>query len=168
MCDAGQVHVAEIDAIERHRSRIAWITGGAAIVLSVALFFDVRGDVVRPGASRPTPSLAALPPVPVPMSTMPAEIGTSGVKFEPLRLEIEPRALCWLSATADDQESSGRLTDVGETTRIQADKEVVLRLGDAANCGLTINGAAARRLGDPGQPVTLHITRDNYREFLDP
>jgi transcriptional regulator with XRE-family HTH domain len=181
-CVAGQVHVAEIDAIDRRQLRIARIAGGIAILLGSALFFDFQGDVVRPGARPPTrASLAALPPVTVPLPGVRAETGTAGVMqverpIDPggkearqaLRVEIEPRALCWLSATTDDQEASNRLTDVGETTRIEADKQVVLRLGDAANCGLTINGAAARRLGDPGQPVTLHITRDNYRGFLDP
>jgi len=44
--------------------------------------------------------------------------------------------------------------------------EAVLRIGEPAAITLSIDGAAGRSLGRPGEPVTLHITRENYREFL--
>jgi hypothetical protein len=31
----------------------------------------------------------------------------------------------------------------------------------------TINGAAGKSLGGAGQAVTIHVTPDNYREFLN-
>jgi uncharacterized protein DUF4115 len=85
-----------------------------------------------------------------------------------LRVDVQPSGLCWFSAAADGQETIARLVDVGQTTQITAAEHVLLRIGDAAHCMLQVNGVAARRLGGAGQPVTLRITRENYREFLEP
>jgi hypothetical protein len=44
--------------------------------------------------------------------------------------------------------------------------EVVLRIGDPAALAFSINGMAGRSLGRAGGAVTVHVTRQNYREFL--
>ena len=82
-----------------------------------------------------------------------------------LRLDIQARALCWLSGMADGQRVIYRLLNAGERIQIEA-KDVVLRVGDAANVEFTINGVAGRPLGLAGQAVTIHLTPQNYQEFL--
>jgi hypothetical protein len=55
----------------------------------------------------------------------------------------------------------------GDHTQIEAHDDVVLLVGDPSTCAFDINGTTVRRLGAPGQPVTVHLTRDNFQQFLD-
>lgn len=50
--------------------------------------------------------------------------------------------------------------------QVDARQEVVLRIGDASNFDLTINGLPTRRLGAPGEAVTVSITPQNAQQFL--
>lgn len=107
-----------------------------------------------------------------------SEVGTTGRSTDsqsgatssgaPRELRIEGRSQgpCWLTATADGQRVIYRLLDEGERTQIDATQEVVLRIGDASNFDLTINGVSARRLGRAGEAVTVSITPQNVRQFL--
>jgi hypothetical protein len=54
----------------------------------------------------------------------------------------------------------------GDRAPVDAGNEIVLRVGDGAACGISINGQTARHLGAAGQARTVHITPQNYREFL--
>src|SRR5215467_6032232 len=85
-----------------------------------------------------------------------------------LRLDIEPRESCWLSATADGQRVIYRLLNAGEHTQVEARDAVDLRIGDPAAFAFTINGAAVRALGAAGEAVSVHLTPQNYREYLSP
>ena len=93
--------------------------------------------------------------------------GTASIdeQLNALRLDIQARALCWLSGTADGRRVIYRLLNAGERVQIEA-KDLVLRMGDAANVEFTINGVAGRPLGPAGQAVTIHLTPQNYQEFL--
>jgi hypothetical protein len=85
-----------------------------------------------------------------------------------LRLEIQPRESCWVSATADGQRVIYRMLNAGERTQVEAKDAVDLRVGDPSAIALTINGAAGRVLGTAGEAVNIHLTPQNYREFLSP
>ena len=85
-----------------------------------------------------------------------------------LRLEIQPRESCWVSATADGQRVIYRMLNAGERTQVEAKGAVDLRVGDPSAIALTINGAAGRLLGTAGEAVNIHLTPQNYREFLSP
>ena len=93
--------------------------------------------------------------------------GTASIdeQLNALRLDIQARGLCWLSGTADGRRVIYRLLNAGERVQIEA-KDLVLRMGDAANVEFTINGVAGRPLGPAGQAVTIHLTPQNYQEFL--
>ena len=60
-----------------------------------------------------------------------------------------------------------RLMAAGEHETIDATDEVIVRFGDSLACSFSINGAVARHEGKAGEPVTLHITRQNYQDFLN-
>ena len=83
-----------------------------------------------------------------------------------LRLAIQLTGPCWLSATVDGARTVYQLFNGGEQTTIDAKNDVVLRVGDPASLALTINGAMARSLGTPGEPVTVHLTPQNFHEFV--
>jgi hypothetical protein len=72
-----------------------------------------------------------------------------------------------LSATADGHRVFYRLMTAGDRTQIDAQNEIVLVVGDPATCAIDINGTSVRRLGAPGQPVTVHLTPDNFKAYLE-
>src|SRR6185295_363064 len=67
----------------------------------------------------------------------------------------------------DGRQGLQRLIAAGEHEILDATNEVTLLLGDSAACSFSINGVVAHHPGKPGQPATLHITRQNYRDFLN-
>jgi hypothetical protein len=105
---------------------------------------------------------------------VPREAATSGSVEQPvpdedapLRVGIESQGPCWIEATADGVQILYRLLPSGERESIEAQDELVLRVGDPAAIALEINGAPGRVLGSAGRPVTVRITPRNYREFLN-
>jgi hypothetical protein len=89
------------------------------------------------------------------------------VDSDVLRIEISPQRACWVAATADGARVVYRLVQPDEQVLVDFREDVTIRVGDAAAVAISIDGRAARAVGRPGEPVTVHITRENYREFLD-
>jgi cytoskeletal protein RodZ len=194
-CAPGQVHVKDIDAMTLRRSRTGWIIGGAVLLLGVAAHFVVtptaswksRREPRAQSALKQEPSsTAAAAAAAVPRSTAGAAtptatppIGTSGsspsalpshptdTSSNVLRLDVKPNGACWLSATADGERVLYRLMGAGDHTQIEAHEDVILHVGDPATCAFDINGTGVRQLGVAGQPVTVHLTRENFEQFLD-
>jgi hypothetical protein len=149
----------------------------AVIVLGTGVFCysALRDRHVTPAFADPVPShaAAAQPPAVTPASA-PEPGGRRGdlapAKPVPplgaLLLDIAPRGWCWLEGTADGQPVISRLVRPEERIQIQAQRDVVLRVGDAGAFAFSINGMAARQLGAAGQAVTIHLTPDNLAEFL--
>ena len=59
-----------------------------------------------------------------------------------------------------------QILNAGERTHVDAKADLVLRVGDAAACAVTINCTPAKALGSAGQAVTVHLTPQNYHDFL--
>jgi transcriptional regulator with XRE-family HTH domain len=190
-CPPGQVHVKDIDAMTRRRSRTAWISGTALLLVGAAIHFAWVPSAGWKG-QRPATQAAATKPETTPAAPTatsdtksvapPAAtpIGTAGPKNDQkpdkptdaagahtLHLDVKPNGDCWLSATADGQRVVYRLMTAGDRTQIDAQNEVVLVVGDPATCAIDINGTSLRRLGAPGEPVTVHLTRENFEAYLD-
>jgi cytoskeleton protein RodZ len=165
----------EIEHLHR-RNRRKQLVGGVAVVLMAALlYFTFLGRHSGGGAS-----VAAQSPPPEPVSQQKAEVGTTGTADATrpaatptdrwagrLHLELQPQAPCWVSAITDGRQGLQRLINPGEREAIDATDEVTLRLGDPSACAFSINGLAARPVGQPGQPATLRITRQNYKDFVN-
>jgi transcriptional regulator with XRE-family HTH domain len=176
-----RLHSSEIDAADRRRA-----FRNTAIFVFVLLFggtFYVAGDRIthltalrhwaarsaRPAAANVAESLT--PPAaaePKPVGTTSAQPAQPTDQTSGLRLEIQPRDSCWLSATADGQRVIYRLLNAGERTLVEAKDAVDLRVGDPAAFAFTINGVAAHAPGGAGEAVNIHLTPQNYREFLKP
>jgi cytoskeleton protein RodZ len=149
-----------------------WVTSLVIVVVAAGW----AGSLLT-RSSRETETLTVTPAEQAGTVSRP-EVGTTGHSADsqggetsssaPRELRIEGRSNgpCWLTATADGQRVIYRLLDEGERTQIDATQEVVLRIGDASNFDLTINGVSARRLGRAGEAVTLSITPQNVRQFL--
>jgi cytoskeletal protein RodZ len=149
----------------------------AVIVLGTGVFCfsALRDRHVTPAFIDAVPShaAAAQPPAATPASAP----EPSGPRADPqparpvqqagtLQLDIAPRGWCWLEGTADGQPVISRLVRPDERIQIQAQRDVVLRVGDAGVFAFSINGMAARQLGAAGEAVTIHLTPDNLAEFL--
>ncbi len=147
----------------------------AALVGAIAVGFYVAVLSRTPGSGdeRQNPRVAASPQ---PVAAAPAETGTAGsgepqataVESDVLQIDIRPKASCWLSATVDGELVLYRLLRKGENERFSAREGVVLRVGDPGALAFSINGVEGRALGKPEEPVTVSITRQNYRDFLRP
>jgi len=83
-----------------------------------------------------------------------------------IRVVLSPRAECWLSARLDGEPGVSRLLAAGEEITLEADQEIVLKLGDAGAVSITVNGEPMRVLGRPGEVVTARIAQDTLSEYL--
>jgi cytoskeleton protein RodZ len=181
-----RLHSSEIDAADHRRAvrntvlfTIVVLFGGAFYVTGgrIAHVDAIKRLAHRAPAAVSTPAAPTVtePATPAP-APAPKPVGTSSDKpTQPpdhdaagLRLDIQPRESCWLSATADGQRVIYRMLNAGERAQVEAKEAVDLRVGDPAAFTFTINGAAARVLGAAGEAVNIHLTPQNYREYLNP
>jgi uncharacterized protein DUF4115 len=58
--------------------------------------------------------------------------------------------------------------EAGERHTIDVRRELVLTVGDAAAIAVTLNGAEARPLGNPGEVVTVRLNLANVNRYLQP
>lgn len=82
-----------------------------------------------------------------------------------MRMELQPQGPCWIEATADGSRVIYRLLNAGDRYALEGYEDLVLKVGDPAALFFTIDGSKGRQLGPAGQPTTVHITRENSREF---
>ena len=83
-----------------------------------------------------------------------------------MRMELQPQGPCWIEATADGSRVIYRLLNAGDRYALEGYEDLVLKVGDPAALLFTIDGSKGRQLGPAGQPTTVHITRENSREFI--
>lgn len=144
------------------------LTFAAAIIGAVLYLGSFNWDA-SPAATDTGDSLAAVSPaVAVPptaevLRTKPTEAAMPGGS---LQFEMKPQGECWFSAEADGTQLRPELLKTGDLRPFEVRNELVLRVGDPGACAFSINGRAGRALGAPGAPVTVRITKDNFRDFL--
>jgi cytoskeletal protein RodZ len=159
-----------------------WLTTAAIVAVSLVGYYSLvrwrtPADTAHPARSTPRDLAQSSQPSPSSAAAADrAEAGTVGSgsagaapasDAEVLRIDIRPRGPCWLSATVDGSRVVYRLMESGEQQTIDAHDEAVLRVGDPSAFAFSIDGLAGRSLGRPGEAVTVRITKQNYREFLD-
>lgn len=100
------------------------------------------------------------------------ETGTAGVQ-EPavvqsntIELTIETVGPCWVEAIVDGQTVIYAMMQDGERQRIDRGNDVFLRVGDPAAFTYSINGVPGKPIGQPGTASSVHITAENYQEFI--
>jgi cytoskeletal protein RodZ len=147
----------------------------AALIVAVGLLFVLTDPwKASPPAVDEAAAIAAAPTsshgtaVAAAVATTGAE--RSGVAPAPqrpnMRMELQPQGPCWIEATADGTRVIYRLLNAGDRYALEGYDDLVLKVGDPAALVFTIDGARGRQLGPAGQSTTVHITRENSREFL--
>jgi cytoskeleton protein RodZ len=154
---------------ESRTPQTLWRLGLVSLPLLATLaYFAWRPDATPPPAAttvleepaRPSASRAAKPALDQTPATLPAVNRNEG-----LTITLSTTDECWVGASADGRHVMSRLLAPGEETVLRADREILMRLGNAGGVALTVNGTTGRSLGTPGQVVTVRITSDNYRSF---
>ena len=84
----------------------------------------------------------------------------------PLTIDIHPQGRCWVSLTLDGEPAFARVMQAGEREIREAQREIILSVGDAGAFAFSINGQPGHPLGERGEVVTARINRDNYRNFV--
>ena len=140
------------------------LIAAAVVVAAIAYLMYPRqnSSTQEVSAAEPTVAQASLAPTPIsdPAKTAIPPPG------QVIRFDIKPGGPCWVQVTSDGRPVLSRLLQSGERETIEMRDEMVLRIGDPGVFGYSIDGITGRPLGNAGQPVTVKITRDNYREFL--
>ncbi len=172
------------DEAERRSVRVQWLFGAVVLVISLAYYTFPWWRAPEPRTALPVPRPADAIDITNPSSPA-ASPGADGAtrretaaagSREPssavatdgdvLHVDIRTQGVCWLSATSDGTRVVYRLMQPGEQQTIEMRDEIVLRVGDPAAFAFSINGMSGSSLGRAGKAVTVHITRQNYREFL--
>jgi uncharacterized protein DUF4115 len=73
---------------------------------------------------------------------------------------------CWVSATVDGDKRIARLMQSGERMTMEVRRELLLTVGEPSAVAVTLNGAVAKPLGQPGKVVTVRINPTNFRDFV--
>lgn len=134
----------------------ATVAGSAAVcgLVAAVLLFEPRARAIP------------MPPPPPPAPIALAAKSKPAVINQGLLLTLTARRSCWVGTSIDGGQPLERLLAADETILLRADKEVLLRVGDAGALSLMINSQPAKPLGGSGQVTTARITRANYAAFL--
>ena len=81
-------------------------------------------------------------------------------------MAVYPIAPCWVLLTIDGKRVFAGVMGAGERKVYEADRQIILNVGDAGAFRFSINQQRGRVLGEPGQVVTVEIDRNNYRNFV--
>ena len=153
---------------EPSSGRATW--GYALIVAALLVAFvsstrtDEGDDALTPVAASEALGQEDADGAPGDAANEPGAVATTGDGL--LHVDITPSGPCWVEAVVDGKTVVYRLMQAGERQTLSA-REIALRVGDPAACAYNINGRPGRPLGAPGTPVSVNLTVDSYRDFLN-
>lgn len=134
----------------------------AVLLIAGAAYLGMNRQSVEPSVT----STAEAAPPPEPVAQPVSDVArAANVEPEDLRIELTATGPCWVSATTDRETSLSRLLQAGEKHELRARDELVLRVGDPSTIAISVNGITGRPLGRAGQPVTVQINKQNFKDF---
>jgi cytoskeleton protein RodZ len=118
------------------------------------------------GAAPATPATdprasAATPAVKTPPAAEPKPAAPADTARAPLMLTLTATRACWVTASADGRRTTYRTLQAGDREAINAEKEIVIRVGDAGAISWAINGRTGEPLGANGAVRDLRLTPGN-------
>lgn len=119
-----------------------------------------------PPTSKPAAGAASGTPVTVVPPEAPPPVPDPPKPVEPITLEFEVTSASFVEIAADGKVSFSRAMEPGDRQRIQAQKALRVRVGDAGAFVWTLNGRPARSLGAAGTARTAQVTQANFKKFL--
>jgi cytoskeleton protein RodZ len=143
------------------------------LVVAAAILLGRRNQTVAEtnavgtsGASTPpaTPAsapAASAPAASTPAASTPAAPAPPPAPAAPVRLSFSVTRPCWVTAAVDGQRVIYRIVQPGEPQSLNAEKEIVIRYGDAGSVTWSINDRQGTPLGGNGAIRDLRITPEN-------
>jgi cytoskeleton protein RodZ len=95
------------------------------------------------------------------VSTPPTAAVPAAALASPIKLGFTVTGPCWVTATVDGERTIYRTLQPGESQLLNAEREILIRFGDAAAVKWTLNGREGSPLGTSGAIRTLRITPEN-------
>ncbi|HYX23295.1 MAG TPA: helix-turn-helix domain-containing protein [Thermoanaerobaculia bacterium] len=114
---------------------------GLVLLVLVALaawFADRHHD--QPSAARQAPSIVAAPPAPAPKPKPATLAAAPPPPSAPLQLSLNFNQDCWVEAVIDGKNRFSELRVQGEALQLEAEKSIVLTLGNAGAVEAQVNG----------------------------
>ena len=109
----------------------------------------VQASGPRAGTVKPQDAAAKTTPAAASAATpAPARVSSA------VSLEIDARRPAWIRTIVDGRGDIGRTFAAGEKRTVSANREIVVRAGDAGAVYVALNGGAAKALGGDGQVIT--------------
>lgn len=149
-----------------------WAGFGAAIAILVIL---VAAAALRaPGSASRTESGAVgtsgaaskpvgAPPAPATPAASEKPAASAPKPSGPVALSFTVTRPCWVTARVDGQRTIYKIVAPGESPTLEAQREIVVRFGDAGAVQATINGRPAGPLGGDGAVKDLKLTPETTR-----
>ena len=162
---------------QRIASTALWIGGLSVPIVALLLFLGWQSapeEQTSPRSAVPDRAADQGPEPDVGTDRAPGVVPTAppavarGVAVGPLTIEIHPRGLCWVSLIVDGEPAFSRVMEPGEREFWEAERQIVINVGNAGSFDYSINRQPGRALGEPGEVVTARINRENYRSFVSP
>ena len=150
-------------------------------IAGIVLYFGMAGQrapaVTEPPTITVTSAAGAPATAPAGTSDPPNDVSTTattlaekptaqGTTGDRLTVMLSVKRRCWISMTVDGQKQIERVLEAGEQRTVDVHRELVLRTGDAGAMAMTLNGAAGKPLGKPGEVVTVRLNLANFKEYL--
>lgn len=136
------------------------------IVISVPLAIALVYFTVFHRSADRTEEPAAAPAAEEPVQVPAAQPSAPSPAGDVLTIELRPQSRCWVELRVDGTTAVSRELQAGEREVARARQQISLRVGDAAALAFAINDRPARRLGEAGEVVSVTITKDNFKTFL--
>jgi len=113
-----------------------------------------RVQAAIPAADAPSPS-----PEPEPRPEPPKAAAPS----KSVRVDFTAAEPSWVGVYVDGKQTSGKVLEAGQTTAVDGEGKIRVRLGNAGGVEVTANGKPLGRLGAAGQARTLEFTAAGFR-----
>jgi len=89
------------------------------------------------------------------------------MEWKGLTMDISFQEETWIQIYADGAFRVGGLFPAGQKVRVQAEKELLIYVGNAGGMTFLLNGNPGKTLGRSGEVLNnIRINLDNYKEFL--
>jgi hypothetical protein len=155
-----------------NRARVfVGLFGAAGIAVLVGTIWWLRSDrssasemaatSTAPATAAPAPAAVSPAASSTPATAPPAVASDTSESSAPLSLLVEARRSSWLRTTVDGESDGGRMLAQGETVRLNAQKNISLRVGDAGAVYVSVNNGQASALGKDGQVITRQFMVEN-------
>lgn len=161
---ASQPVVASLASSKRpSRSLVRGALGAAAILIAVVVLsmrpWAVRSDEtpVSTGPASTPPSAPASTPAPAPVS--PTATAAPAENAHAIAAELTTQRRVWVRVLVDGKRIIERELPPATRIPLQADREIVIRAGDAGALHMIVNGVDRGTLGKDSEIVTRTFTR---------